>query len=62
MNFDIVNAQSYNILSNFANFDAKYANFRAERALIQTALKLMSRPLTEWVNAPTLIKSTPVSP
>lgn len=27
MNFDIVNAQSYNILSNFANFSAIYANF-----------------------------------
>lgn len=27
MNFDIVNAQSYNILPNFANFNANYANF-----------------------------------
>ena len=27
-----------------------------------TALKLISRPLTEWVNAPTEIKSTPHSP
>ena len=28
---------------------------------IQHALKLMSRPLTEWVNAPTEMKSTPHS-
>lgn len=27
-----------------------------------TALKLISRPLTEWVNAPTEMKSTPHSP
>ena len=28
---------------------------------IQHALKLMSKPLTEWVNAPTEMKSTPHS-